>query len=1698
MSTSKKSKRRGKKGKKRVNTRLLAIVSLITIMVVVVVGGLIWLKYKGSVTRNLTAARSYLAEGNYDKAMRAAGKVLYRESGNQEAHALRIQAIEGVTPDTPVRAARLYREYLQALAQHAQFSPGDDALALRALDEYWTAAMSLDLDGYWGMLEALAEDQRVRFDAGSPTYNRATLMLGLAKMRLGQSDFLGDVDETGHIRFPGEAELIEYVELEPESDPGLARLAFGRMAVARQLGLKGHIQQEARNLEMAQATYDRALEVNPEGPDTLLAVVRHLYLHELISELRSSDSPDEIESKLSELNTYLEKAERVITGNADAHVAQMMELVRFLTLIDLKTGHERAARVLDAWVAAHPDDLHATVLLAAQLREIGELDRAEALVEAIIASETLPVSLGSQRQQFDKLAAAVVKFDLIADQRDLQDSELLARDAEHARDEVLDLVGGNAEHPLVLQLDGRLAYRQGKYGDAVYVFEQALAATAEPPVLILRQNADALEQIGQTGMAVARLQQAITAEPRSVQNRMLLATLYARMRDHARALEVLDALPSRVRDEYPEVAQLEQSLRVATKRPQSRGEFAEGVDDAVLIAIARADDAAERGDLEAALAELRPLRGGPHAEDVRLLVAMAQLEARSGHDSVATQLLDEAIRLQPDNERLKTMRLQLESTDPIELVRLSVAQRYAEGAERDVALFVSLQALARGRDARADRAEAADPVAAEADREVARRAREASQQYEEVVRDAAATNPQAFAFTYETMLSEGRFDEAEALLPAARESNQDKAGGNLLEARLLLARGKSKVAKGGSAGDDLQRAAAAARRATELAPWRGTTWRVLAEAMIALGELEEARLAYEQLIQRDPTDSDAIRVLASLHLQEGGDPTQAVTLLRDGARRYPGNDDLREAWLIIEAVHGNSSVALRERYSDWLKNPDDRMAALWYAGLLATLEPAREYIFSPDGRPAISGREWLAMSSDRQTARLNDLQEAWLERIDTISNMLDAEPDTTLRQALQHATILREAGRHEDLLPMLNRYLDGRGPVEDLTNEPIQIAGFLSRSGRLFEAEALLLEYQDRQDPKIVEVDAALGAMLHGAGQCASAIPHLRTAAETRVDFELKLRLADCLLQVGHLDEAAEQIAALEAEKPDDYQVAMLKAGLHRNLGRIAEGSGRHADAVAARESFRASLERASSILPDRAAPYVELVRSLVLEYRRTLDRAKLEQAMRYLDAAASAAEQSENLVIERANVLEAMGDPRAAVIDLEAYLRGAPSASVIRARLAQAYVAAGTPGRAIDTLEKGIAAAPRDPYWYGLLADHLRQSEGDLEAATANYIKAWDLQPSRRRLTALQEATRTGEAWDYEAALKAVENHPGAGMEDPRVLGIRARAEAGLGLASRSRETLREAHALYAAAVAEGRGPAMLSVGWYEDLYAVYDSGPLDEPLALIESVAGNGDPLWEKRGQARFFILRGGNDVERAITLLEEIVSDPNNQALAADLRDLGSAQLMMDRDADATKTFARVLELTPDDPIALNNYAYLLAVIKSDPEAAEPIARRAIELSPREPVFLDTMATIQEKLGNYEAALASLMARLSLEPNNGPLLQSIAMMLVDRLDRASEAVPYAERALTLDPRGAEALDVAGWAGWKSGDTAQGRDRISQSLRRQPTPRGHLHMAEVLLAADAPDDARDHLQQAEQLATDDDVKRRVQEVRAALEQGG
>lgn len=63
---------------------------------------------------------------------------------------------------------------------------------------------------------------------------------------------------------------------------------------------------------------------------------------------------------------------------------------------------------------------------------------------------------------------------------------------------------------------------------------------------------------------------------------------------------------------------------------------------------------------------------------------------------------------------------------------------------------------------------------------------------------------------------------------------------------------------------------------------------------------------------------------------------------------------------------------------------------------------------------------------------------------------------------------------------------------------------------------------------------------------------------------------------------------------------------------------------------------------------------------------------------------------------------------------------------------------------------------------------------------------------------------------------------------------------------------------------------------------------------------------------------------------------------------------------------VSLNPENPLALNNYAYYLAIDGGDLEKAEQMSRKSLELEPDNPTSIDTLAWILYLRGKYEEAL------------------------------------------------------------------------------------------------------------------------------------
>jgi Flp pilus assembly protein TadD len=132
--------------------------------------------------------------------------------------------------------------------------------------------------------------------------------------------------------------------------------------------------------------------------------------------------------------------------------------------------------------------------------------------------------------------------------------------------------------------------------------------------------------------------------------------------------------------------------------------------------------------------------------------------------------------------------------------------------------------------------------------------------------------------------------------------------------------------------------------------------------------------------------------------------------------------------------------------------------------------------------------------------------------------------------------------------------------------------------------------------------------------------------------------------------------------------------------------------------------------------------------------------------------------------------------------------------------------------------------------------------------------------------------------------------------------------------------------------------------------------------------------------------------------------------------------ERDGDfdrAQPLYELVLDVQPQNVVALNNLAYGLAVHRKTPEKARPLAAKALGLAPREPTIADTMAWIEHLLGNNAAAAKLIGAAAKGAPNNKDIRLHAAFIYAagDSLEAARVEL---KAALSLDPSLSQRDDV------------------------------------------------------------------------------
>ena len=367
------------------------------------------------------------------------------------------------------------------------------------------------------------------------------------------------------------------------------------------------------------------------------------------------------------------------------------------------------------------------------------------------------------------------------------------------------------------------------------------------------------------------------------------------------------------------------------------------------------------------------------------------------------------------------------------------------------------------------------------------------------------------------------------------------------------------------------------------------------------------------------------------------------------------------------------------------------------------------------------------------------------------------------------------------------------------------------------------------------------------------------------------------------------------------------------NLAKVLTMQGRGADA-----------EKLLMVLLDKEpanVPALSAIASVLLAERQA------DRLVALLEAARKVAPGNAGLALAMADLLARTGETRKAytlIDELPKEQAALPGVLAARARLQEAL---GMDQQAEDSYRQVLNANPVDVEVRRRLADLLAR---DKNVAEAKAVLRKGLEALPGNLLLLQTLVAT----------------------DFRTGGLDAALATATALAA-ERANLPAARML--------KGGLYASVQRYADAAAAYEAEFKAEPsgmLAVATAIALNA----------------AGRPADAQQVLRDWLGHEPNNIDA---LRALSSFNLQNNRTAEAEANLKAVLALQPNDPVALNNLAWIYQT-RNDP-AARPMAQKAYLLAPG-PQSADTLGWILTKQGNAKVAVL-LLTQAGPQPVDRP---------------------------------------------------------------------------------------------------------------------
>ena len=178
------------------------------------------------------------------------------------------------------------------------------------------------------------------------------------------------------------------------------------------------------------------------------------------------------------------------------------------------------------------------------------------------------------------------------------------------------------------------------------------------------------------------------------------------------------------------------------------------------------------------------------------------------------------------------------------------------------------------------------------------------------------------------------------------------------------------------------------------------------------------------------------------------------------------------------------------------------------------------------------------------------------------------------------------------------------------------------------------------------------------------------------------------------------------------------------------------------------------------------------------------------------------------------------------------------------------------------------------------------------------------------------------------------------------------------------------------------------------------------------------------------------------------------------LGQAQLQNSQFADAEKSLARSSELQPSNIAPLATLAAVQAK-QGETDAAIASYQRAVALTPNNSQLLVAVGSLYEKKGDWQQAQATYQKALNVQSDNAVAANNLAYLLLEHGGDPNLALSFAQtgrKGLINTPESASSADTLAWAYYHTGAYSSAVPLLEEAAKKMPanpTFQYHLGMA-------------------------------------------